>query len=167
MSLLKIESQTRDYSDAYNALIDLTGKLDGEIEKVRDKYRPLIKKFVSIFKSASKKLRNTIEDNPDLFVKPKTQIYHNIKVGYVKGKGRKEFDAEKTIALIKKHFPDESNLMIIIEEKVNSRALDTLAAADLKKIGVNITEAGDEVVIRPVDSETKKMVDRIIEELKS
>ena len=41
-------------------------------------------------------------------------------------------------------------------------ALAQLSAAELKKIGVTLSEAGDQTVVRPVDSEVDKMVDALL-----
>ena len=37
-----------------------------------------------------------------------------------------------------------------------------LSAAELKKIGVTVTDAGDQTVVKPVDSEVDKMVDALL-----
>jgi len=165
MSLLLIESQTKKYSEAYSELTDSITKMEQEVEKARNKYMPDIKAGVAKIKAAGEKLHESIDENKDLFVKPKTQIFHNIRVGFIKGKGKKEFDNDKTVALIHKHYPDKEDLLIQVEEKVISKAIEQLPAADLKKIGVNIVDAQDEIVIRPVDSEIKKVIDKIISEI--
>ena len=45
---------------------------------------------------------------------------------------------------------------------VHKEALAQLSAAELKKIGVTLSEAGDQTVVRPVDSEVDKMVDALL-----
>lgn len=165
MSILLIETQTKKYAKAYNALTASITEMEKEIESVKNKYLPEIKTGVIKLKAANKELYDTIDANKDFFVKPKTQIYHNIRVGLSKGKGKKEFDEAKTIKLIKKNFPYKVKQLIKVEEKVISKSLDKLSVSDLKKIGVNIIEAQDEIVIRPVDSEIRKAIDKIIKEI--
>ncbi|MDF1486722.1 hypothetical protein PY257_16355, partial [Ramlibacter sp. H39-3-26] len=43
-------------------------------------------------------------------------------------------------------------------------ALAQLPAADLKKLGISITDAEDEVIVRAVDSEVDKLVDALLKQ---
>lgn len=166
MSLLLIETKTKKYSEAYSELTKQISKMEAEIEKVKNKFIPDIKAGVHRIKAAGDDLYQSISDNKDLFVKPKTQVFHNIKVGYMKGKGKKEYDNDTTVKLIRKNFPEQiADTLIQVKETVISKAIEQLPASDLKKIGVNIVDAQDEVTIKPVDSEIKKVVDKIIGEL--
>ena len=162
MSLLDVEQKTKNYSEHYSELSTTISDMEKEIKEVHDKYRKQIKSGITELKSASELLRSSIESNKEYFDKPKTQTWFGIRVGYGKGKGKKEFDNEVTVKLIKKHFPDKSDSLIKITEKVISKALDTLSVVDLKKIGVEIEAAGDEIVIRHVDNEIEKIIDKIL-----
>lgn len=89
-----------------------------------------------------------------------------MKVGYQKGKGTISFeDADSVVARIKKHLPDQADVLIKLKETPVKDALAQLSAADLKKIGVTVSEAGDQVVIKPVDSEVDKMVDALLKDV--
>jgi len=162
MSLLDVEQKTKQYSELYTGLTDLVAAMQGEMKEVQDKYRGQIKSALTKLKTSGENLRNMIELNKDSFDKPKTQTFYDIRVGYAKGKGKKEFDNDITIKLIKKHFPDKAESLIKITEKVISKALDTLSVIELKKIGVEIESAGDEVVIRNVNDEIEKMINKIL-----
>ena len=79
------------------------------------------------------------------------------------GKGAISFeDADSVVARIKKHFPDQVDVLIRTKEEPVKDALSNLSAADLKKIGVTVSEAGDKCVVKPVDSEVDKMVDALL-----
>lgn len=164
MSLLVIEEQTKKYSELYNNVTNVISNMEQELNQIRKEHLDIIKPQLKKLRAAGEKLQQLLDENKDCFIKPKTQIFHGFKVGFAKGKGKKEFDNAQTVELIKKQLPDLANVLIKIEESVISKALDTLSVSDLKKIGVNISEAQDEIVIRPVDSEIKKIVDKIISE---
>src|SRR5690606_14356549 len=141
MSLLIIEEQTKKYSELYNDLTNVISNMEQEIEEVKKGHMEIIKPQLKKLLSAGEKLQQLINENSSCFIKPKTQVFHNFRVGFAKGKGKKEFDNKKTIELIKKQLPDKVDTLIKIEESVISKALDSLAVTDLKKIGVNIVEA--------------------------
>ena len=90
-------------------------------------------------------------------------MFAGIKVGYAKGKGALSFDdADSVVARIKKHLPEQADVLIRTKEAPVKEALAQLSAAELKKIGVTLSEAGDQTVVRPVDSEVDKMVDALL-----
>jgi hypothetical protein len=165
MSLLEVENQTKKYADLYSGLTDLLTDMDKEVKWVQDKYRVKIKEEITKLKSTGENLKSLLEENKGSFEKPKTQIFFNIRVGFMKGKGKKEFNNAKTVELIKKYLSDKKDSLIKIEETVISKALDTLTAIELKKVGVHIEDAQDEIVIRPVDTEIQKAVNKIISEI--
>ena len=108
-------------------------------------------------------LRALVEANPGCFIRPRTQVFAGIKVGYAKGKGALSFDdADSVVARIKKHLPEQADVLIRTKEAPVKEALAQLSAAELKKIGVTLSEAGDQTVVRPVDSEVDKMVDALL-----
>ena len=62
-----------------------------------------------------------------------------------------------TIAKINQHFDCPENYIRVFEVP-NKEALAELSAADLKKIGVTLTDTGYVAVIKPVDGEVDKIV---------
>jgi hypothetical protein len=68
------------------------------------------------------------------------------------------------VARIKKHLPEQADVLIKLKETPVKDALAQLSAAELKKLGVTVSEAGDQVVVKPVDSEVDKMVDALMKE---
>ena len=124
---------------------------------------PGVKRALNRAAETEAALRALVEANPGSFVKPRTQVFAGIKVGYAKGKGALSFDdADSVVARIKKHLPDQADVLIRQKETPVKEALAQLSAAELKKIGVTLTEAGDQTVVRPVDSEVDKMVDALL-----
>jgi hypothetical protein len=98
-------------------------------------------------------------------VKPRTVILHGIKVGYRKATGKIEFDdAEQVVKLIRKHFPDQFDVLVKVEETPVKKALANLTAAELKKLGIEVSDSGDEVEIRDTASDVDKLVSALLKD---
>lgn len=129
------------------------------IEQVKRAHLEGLKKQVGDAKATHAELTALIAQSPELFQKPRSVVFHGVKLGYVKGKGKMEIEDEpKTIALIRKHFPDQAEVLISVEEHASKKALEQLAAADLKKLGVLVTDAGDVVFAKDTTAEVDKLV---------
>src|SRR3989304_1944114 len=133
MSMLLIEVRTKKYAEVYEELSGSITSMENEIETIKNKPLPGIKSLLVKLKPAAESLYSIINENKGLFDNPKTQIFHNIRVGLAKGKGRKEFNSGKTIKLIRKWFPRKAKQLIKIDEKVISAALDKLSVTELKR----------------------------------
>ncbi|MCZ7655552.1 MAG: hypothetical protein M5R42_16805 [Rhodocyclaceae bacterium] len=78
-------------------------------------------------------------------------------------KGKIEWESdEQVIRLIRKHLPELADVLIATVEKPSKDGLAALAVADLKRIGVTVTDAGDQVPSKPADSALDKMVDALL-----
>lgn len=158
-----ISKRAEVYATARQLLADQVGAFNDGLAELRKDHIPGIKKALAKAADAEAALRALIEAHPDCFTKPKTQVFSGVKVGYQKGKGTISFeDADSVVARIRKHLPDQADVLIRSKEVPVKDALAQLSAADLKKIGVSVTEAGDQVVIKPVDSEVDKMVEAML-----
>lgn len=162
-ALDNISKRAEVYASARSLLSDKVTALNDGIAALRKDYIPGIKRAVAKAAEAEAALHALIEAHPDCFTKPKTQVFSGVKVGFQKGKGTISFeDADAVVARIKKHLPDQADVLIKSKETPVKDALAQLSATDLKKIGVTVSEAGDQVVIKPVDSEVDKMVDALL-----
>lgn len=164
-TLEKIEKLTREYANARESLANTVRMLETKIETIKRQYLPTIKRQVGIAKEKKANLFSAIEESPELFVKPRTVIFAGVKVGYEKGKGKIEWESDdQVVRLIRKHFPDQEEVLIKKIEKPIKKALANLSVADLKKIGVTVEETGDVIVIRPTDSEVDKLVEALLKD---
>lgn len=158
-----ISKRAEVYATARQLLADQVGAFNDGLAELRKDHIPGIKKALAKAADAEAALRALIEAHPDCFTKPKTQVFSGVKVGYQKGKGTISFeDADSVVARIRKHLPDQADVLIRSKEVPVKDALAQLSAADLKKIGVTVSDAGDQVVIKPVDSEVDKMVEAML-----
>lgn len=165
LSLTDIETLTRKYDAARTDLNSLVSALQEEMEAARREALPRLRKLVARTAESHAALKAGIEAAPALFVKPKTLVISGIKVGFVKQPGRLDIaDPDKVVALIEKHLPDLEDTLVSVKKTPVKKALEQLSAAELKKLGVSVTEDTDAVVIKPVDDNVDKLVLALLKE---
>lgn len=166
VNLTDIESAAKALAFSREKLTVTVDGLNETIERAKRETLPQIKRLVAQCAERSADLSNLIDQGRDLFVKPRTVIFHGIKCGLEKGKGKIEIDDEdRTIGLIEKHFTDELQALLIDTKKtVHKKALKGLTVADLKKVGCNVEETGDVIVIRFTDTAVDKLVKALLKD---
>jgi hypothetical protein len=141
----------------------LVGALNKSIELLKADHMPELRAAITEATDSWASLEAGIRANPELFVKPRTISVHGIKFGLAKGKGSLEIANEaKTIMLIEKHFPEKADVLIDVKKTPAKDAICLLPAADLKRIGCEVKDTGDRVVIKPSDGEVDKIVKALI-----
>ena len=162
-TMTEIEKATKLFSDAraeLAAIVQATNKLMDEIRTMGVKD---IRRAVAKTAERHDQLKTLIEGAPALFDKPRTVIFHGIKVGITKGKGSIEWDEDECVVkLIRKHLPDQFDALVKVTEKPKAKALKDLSVNDLRKIGCTVEETGDQVLIKAVDSEVEKAVNALL-----
>jgi hypothetical protein len=165
ITLEAIDGLALAYSDRRAVLLGLLHGLDRELAALKKKHLPALKRQVAAAAECEHELRAAIEAAPELFDKPKTQVLHGIKVGYRKGKGTIEWEDDAAlVALIKKKFPDHVGELIITTEVPSATGLQDLDAAELRKLGVTIAEAGEQVVVKAVETDLEKLVKALLKD---
>jgi hypothetical protein len=164
-SLSEIEKLTKRFSEGRESLSANVRALEDEINAIKKRHLPGIKKLVAVVLERHQWLKDALDESRALFVKPRTMVFHGVKIGFQKAKGKISWaDDDQVVKLIKKHFPDQADVLIKTVEKPVKDALQQLTAADLKRIGVTVEETGDVVVIKGTDSEIDKFVDALLKE---
>lgn len=162
-TMKEIEALTKRYADATGALGGTLGELEERKKKLQREYLPQIKRQVTAARNAKAVLSEAIDESPELFVKPRTVTFHGVRVGFQKAKGRIEFDdADQVVKLIRKHFPEQFDVLVKTTERPVKDALAQLSAADLKKLGINVVADSDEVVIKDASGEIEKLVEALL-----
>ncbi len=150
-------------SQARLQLGSLVQALNAALEAMKANELPTIRLAIEEATTAWAQLEAGIQANPGLFVKPRTVAAHGITFGIQKGKGAIVIpDPERTVALIRKHLPEQAQVLIAQQEQPVKKAVEKLSAVDLKKIGVHLADAGDQVVIRPAPSDVDKLVKALV-----
>lgn len=164
-TLVDIELRAKRYAEAREHLAGIVAALNAGIEALKRDHMKRLKKAVADAAERHDALKALIEETPDLFVKPRTVVFHGIKLGYQKGKGKIEWDdADQVVRLIKKYFPAQADVLVATSERPAREALAQLTAVELKKLGISVTDGGDAVFIRPADSAVDKMVDALLKD---
>lgn len=162
-TLAEIESRAQKYAVARDTLRGLVETLKEGMDALQKQHLPGIRKALNKAAEQEAELKALVEQAPGLFVKPKSVIFHGIKLGFQKGKGKIEWDdADRVVALIRKHFPEQADVLIATSERPAKDALAQLSVAELKKLGVSVTEAGEAVFVKPTDSAVDKMVESLM-----
>ena len=164
-TLTEIEARAKLYADARESLSAIVSNLNAGIESLKRKAMPDIKRAIGRASTHHDQLRTMIEAAPELFAKPKSRTLAGIKLGFQKSKGKIEWDdPDQVVRLIKKHFPEQADVLIATTEKPVKDALNGLTAAELKKLGISVVEGGEAIFIKPADSAVDKLVDALLKE---
>lgn len=167
-ALETISKRAEVYAQLRSVLAEKVNALNEGIAQLKADNLPGIKRALAKAADAESQLRTLVAENPQCFAKPRTQVFAGVKVGYQKGKGTVQVgDAATLVARIRKHLPDQADVLIRVKESPVKEALAQLSAAELKKIGAEIVDTGDQVVVKPVDSEVDKLVDALLKEATS
>ena len=127
--LTPIERATEAYADARDHLAELVEELQAGINALKADAIPEIRTAIRKATAQHDRLKGLIEEHPELFAKPRTQTFYGIRVGYQKGKGKLVIEnPEQTIKLIRRHFPEQADILIATTESPVRTALTNIAA---------------------------------------
>lgn len=166
-TMAEIEKGALRFSQAHAELGDLAIAVNKEIAEVTERYIRRIKTVAAAEKKLEQELRDLVEQSKPLFERPRTQIFHGIKVGWQKGKGKITIDDPcRTLELIRKQFPELAGSLIVTSEEPCKTEIEKLGAGDLKKIACRIEGDGDSVIVKPADGEIDKMIRALLKQEK-
>ncbi len=162
-TMAEIEERARIYANERVELIEEMKTLDAEISALKEQRLGSIRYLAEQAANSKAALDAAIDSAPTLFARPRTKVFHGIRVGFAKAKGKIKFeDAETVVRLIRKHFPKKVDELVKTVDQPVKATLSLMSAAELKRLGVTVEETGDEVVIKPTDSEIDKLVDALL-----
>lgn len=157
--LATIEASAKKLATAREELSEAVELLNTAVEAAKKQALPMIKRRLQRAAERQAELHALIEATPELFVKPRTQIFHGVKLGFRKGTGGVQFeDGARVVTLIRKHFPERFDALVKVTETPIKAAIAQLPVADAKRIGCSVVDASDAVFIGFVDSAVDKMV---------
>ena len=164
-TLTEIETLTAQFAVEHGHLAGQIRALEVEIQNVKHKRLSAISAAVERAAKAKLVLHQAIAASPALFEKPRTQIFHGVKVGLQKGKGGIEYeDADRVVVLLRRMYGDNASAFIRTKEEPDKKMLADMPVAELKKLGCIVTDSGDQVVIKPTDSEIEKTVAALLKD---
>ena len=164
-TLTDIDHLTQVFAANHETLANTLRDFNSDVENLKRRYHVQLRLAVAAASKSKLILHAAIADAPELFEKPRTQIFHGVKVGFQKGKGGIEFeDGGKVVALIRKTFGDDAIAYIRTTETPDKKMLAELPVSELKKLGCTVADTGDVVVIKPTDSEIEKAVAALLKD---
>lgn len=159
----EIERLAKALAETRDALKERLQTLRDEQEAVRKQHMRGIERALAKFSEAHDELLQAVEASPGLFQQPKTQTFHAIRVGWVKGRGKLVIaDAARTVELIDKRMPDRADQLIKTSRTPIAAALQQLTGAELKSVGASIVDGADAPFVKPVDDEIDKLVKALL-----
>ncbi len=155
----QIEAAAKTFSERRRVLSEVCAGFQRDLEETKRRHLEALKLAVADAKAEHLALCTLIGQSPELFRKPRSVVLHGVKLGYAKGKGKMVIeDEEKTLRLIRRHFPDQADVLITTIERPAKKALELLAADDLKKLAVLLEGTGDVVFAKDTAAEVDKLV---------
>lgn len=168
VGLPQLEVGARVFADARAEVARLAALMNDEISEVKRRHQAAVIAALRHYADSEQGLRADVTSAPDsLFVRPRTYQMHGIKIGRQKGRGglRLQFDDAQTVALIRKHFASQADALIVVKERPAREALENLPAKDLKRLGIEIIDAGDEIVCKAVDTDIDRLIRTLTQNL--
>jgi hypothetical protein len=164
-TMAEIESAAKRFSEARAALAQCCGELQGELNAVRTKRLEALKAKVAEARARHAEAAALVAGSPELFKRPRSVVFHGVKLGFEKSKGKLSIaDAKRTVGLIKKFFSDKASVLIKTDEKPVKKALAQLKAEELKKLAVEVTADGDVVFVQDTAAEVDKLVEAFLQD---
>lgn len=163
LNLGEIEKLCRSLNDARGVLEQRVTELQSRLDSCVRRRMPGIKSAVGRVAEAQAELHAAIESHPELFERPKTRIFHGLKVGFRKGADRLEWENDdQVVALIERHFADQTDELLIVKKTPSKRALEALDAKDLKRIAVTKETGVDQVTVHAIDKDVNRLVGALV-----
>lgn len=158
-----IEKAAKALRAARDLLAERATALQDELDAATRRKLPGLRNAVAAVAQMDADLKAAIEQSPALFVKPRTVVLHGLKLGYQKGKGKIDWeDDEQVVKLIRRHFPEQFDVLCQTTEKPIKAALAGLTVAELKKLGITVEETGDVVFVKDSTASVDKLVKALL-----
>lgn len=162
----EIEELAARFSKQREALVGVMTSFREEANAIERKYFPRLRRLVVSVKEIEAELLGAIEQSPEHFDRPRSVIFHGIKLGYRKGAGKLEMaDADRTVTLIRKHLPDQADVLIETKERPVKAALLQLDVAQLKRIGCTVEDTSDIAFAKPIDGDVEKALKALLKKV--
>ncbi len=161
--LKPIEDAAKELREIRDALGERATALHDELEAVKRKHLAHLRRVVARVSEKQADLLACIDAAPHLFDKPRSMVLHGIKLGFAKGKGKMDWeDDAQVVKLIRKHLPEQFDVLVKTTEEPMKAALNNLTAAELKRVGVEVESTGDVAFAKAATAEVDKLVKALL-----
>ena len=161
IEVAEIENRMKILGDARGALEAELQRAEAKLAAVRDQHAEKLKAAAARVQSLEAELISLVHRVPHLFKKPQSLEINGVRTGWRKGKGRLELpDTDKLIKRIGEVLTRAQQQAVVkVKVTVLRGQLARLPGEILKKLGVNLTAAGQEPFISYPKSDLEKQVD--------
>lgn len=163
-TMADLESTCRAIAQTNTDLAVKLADFQEELNALRRKHAPGVKAAQRQANTLWATLRTEVARMPaSEFAKPRTRIFHGIKVGLQLSKKQLQLkhDDEETIRLLVEHFPQRVQELTTTTTALIRDALKSLQDAELALIGGSWRKQTDQVVATPVIDELKRLADAL------
>ena len=171
MTLEDIQQLTEDFADARNAMMAAGDALNVDMEATKQAHLPTLTAAARVATTRMTTLFDAVKANEHLFkIKgQKTKIWAGIKVGLNSGKAKVvsvnsgEIDA-KALYELAVVVREDADALVKVEYSVRQAGLNALPDDALPMLSLKRNPAGDSPIVKPIDEDAAKIVDRLIKE---
>jgi len=159
-----IEALAMHYRGARDRLADRLHRLEAEVDTLRQAAIHDLRRAVTDVAQVRSELSIAIADAPEEWVKPRTRIYHAIRVG-LRARPEKLVIADKTLTmqLIHERLPEAMEVVLIrVKPEPVMSAIKELDRETLTSIGIHVTPPTDEVVISDALTELEALLNTLL-----
>lgn len=158
-----IDRQTQRYAAARGVLGELMQALRDEQDAIKRRMLQRLRNAVARLRTEHADLLALIAAHPELFDKPRTRVFHGVRVGWMKERGKLDIaDVAMTVKALRKLLGGDADVYIKTTEAPIRSALANLPAKDLQRIGVAVTDDTDTPFIKAADGEIEKLIDALL-----
>jgi hypothetical protein len=171
VTLADAQKRAAALSETRDLLAQLFLTLQNNLDTVKTGSLAEIKRVSRIVARQHNDLQDFIKAHPELFTEPRTYVVDGVKFGLQASRGSLNWDDDAKLCTRIRRLvergeltEEQAELLIVSTEKPSAQALARLDSKLLKALGVEREGAGDQVLIKSVDSGVEKAVNAVIKD---
>ncbi len=163
-TMSRIEAQVRVYADAREKLEGRLREFNARVEAVTREAMPELKEMARRVAERHMRLDAALKAAPQLFQRPRTVVFHGMKVGYRRQEGRLEYDdADEVVERVRRLLPNPDPYLHCVTLP-DRTALSGLPTEELARLGCRWVEGGDVVLIKPLAGQLDRQIQMLFKE---
>lgn len=161
LEIVHIEERMKSLAAARADLEKELHRADAKLAAVRNEFAERLKATTASVRALEDELLTHVQRVPALFKKPRSLEVNGVRAGWRKGKGRLELpDTDKLMKRIGEVLTRQQKESVVkVRVTVLKGQLARLPGEILKRLGINVTAAGQEPFVTYPKSDLEKQVD--------
>lgn len=165
-SMEQMEKLAEACRHAYDEAEKVASSLEDELEAVKAKYREQIRHAAQQVNESSSALELAVRTHKSLFKKTRSRVIHGIKFGMRKTTESAKVPAKKLDQVrktVEEKFPFLFSRLFETKYVAVTDQFKKLDEQTLNQLGLTKPKSRDEVIVGPVGSEAKKLIEMLSE----